>query len=348
MTISPQLAVLKSLFAIILGCAGALNAFAHDARPIYVQIHETEPGTFNVQWNAPPTMPPRALPAPALPETCQPAGERAVQQTPSAYVASQRYRCVGGLSGKRIAIRFPSINPSLTTLFQVRLSNGEQHFHVLKPGDYEWMVPDAENPFAVAKQYGWLGVEHIWIGVDHLLFVACLLFVARTPRRVLITITGFTVAHSLTLALSALELVRIPVPPVEAVIALSVVFLAVEIARGHESSLTFRYPIAVSSSFGLLHGFGFASVLREIGLPQTELPLALLFFNVGVEIGQILFVGVLIFVYLLVRKGFAAASGSAKVLGWGLHPSNLSLAASYVIGSVASYWMLQRVAGFWA
>ncbi len=114
--------------------------------------------------------------------------------------------------------------------------------------------------------------------------------IAGTWRRILITITGFTIAHSITLALSALGLVRVPIPAVEAAIALSIVFLAVEIVRGDKTSLTYRYPIAVSSSFGLLHGFGFAAVLGETGLPQTEIPAALLFFNVGVELGQIAFV----------------------------------------------------------
>ena len=331
----------------LVGCLAVAHAVAHDARPIYVQIQESEPGRFSVQWNAPPSIPPRALPAPVLPTSCQAIAESLVRQTPGGYVGGQNYRCPQGLSGTRLGIRFPSINPSLTTLFQVQLNNGERHFRVLKPGDYEWAVPDAEDPFAVANQYTWLGVEHIWIGIDHLLFVACLLFVARTPRRVLITITGFTIAHSLTLALSALELVRVPVPPVEAVIALSVVFLAVEIARGNEASLTFRYPIAVSSSFGLLHGFGFASVLREIGLPQTELPVALLFFNIGVEIGQILFVVLLAVVFLLLRKGVAAAAGSDTSASI-LRQSKVTIAASYLIGGVASFWMIQRVAGFWA
>jgi hypothetical protein len=338
---------MKKLFLFLSVVLGGSPAFAHDARPVYVQIQETESGVFNVQWNAPPSLPPRALPTPSLPTSCQAQGDPVLRQTSVAYVAERKYRCSEGLSGQQLGIRFPSINPSLTTLFQVQLSSGERHFRVLKPGDYDWTVPDAEEPLAVAKQYTWLGIEHIWIGVDHLLFVACLLFIARTPRRVLITITGFTVAHSLTLALSALELVRVPVPPVEAVIALSVVFLAVEIARGNEISLTFRYPIAVSSSFGLLHGFGFASVLREIGLPQTELPVALLFFNIGVEIGQILFVGLLIVGYLALRKGVAAAAGpDARYLD--LHPSKVTLAASYVIGGVASFWMMQRIVGFWA
>ena len=158
-----------------------------------------------------------------------------------------------------------------------------------------------EEVTTVAVQYTWLGMEHIWIGFDHLLFVLCLIWIAGSLRRILITITGFTLAHSVTLALSALQIVVLPVPPIEAVIALSVLFLATEIARGEggfngakgangaSGALTWRYPIAVSSTFGLLHGLGFAAVLNEIGLPQTELVTGLVFFNVGVEIGQVVF-----------------------------------------------------------
>ena len=322
---------MKRLFCLAIGWLVAANAHCHDARPVYVQIQETDPGVFSVQWNAPSSMPPRALPTPALPSACKATDDPVVRQTPAAYVAAQRYRCAEGLSGKPLGIRFPSINPSLTTLFQVRLMNGEQHFQVLKPGDYEWTVPDAETPFAVVKQYTWLGMEHIWIGIDHLLFVACLLFVARTPRRVLITITGFTVAHSLTLALSALQLVRVPVPPVEAVIALSVVFLAVEIARGEASSLTFRYPIAVSSSFGLLHGFGFASVLRAMELPTRDVAWSLLSFNVGVELGQLAIVVVAAWL-LAALRGWSEAAGR-----------RLAVAGSIVVILAGTFWFVERV-----
>ena len=172
------------------------------------------------------------------------------------------------------------------------------------------------------------------------------MFIAKTPRRLLFTITGFTVAHSITLALSALDLVRIPTPPVEAAIALSVVYMAWEIAKGNEHSLTHRYPIAVSSSFGLLHGFGFAAVLRDIGLPQTELPTALLFFNVGVEIGQILFIGALLAGFFLLRPVFVRVLRSARDSE--VHWRSLTIPASYAIGSIASYWMIDRVTGFWA
>ena len=201
------------------------------------------------------------------------------------------------------------------------------------------------TPFGVAREYTVLGVEHIWIGIDHLLFVACLLFIAGTTRRLLITITGFTVAHSITLALSALELVRIPTPPVEAAIALSVVFMAWEIVKGNKDSLTWRYPVAVSSSFGLLHGLGFAAVLRDIGLPQVELPTALLFFNIGVEIGQVLFVLALLLAFYLIRPVLIRVFSTARELS--MHWTTLTTPVGYVVGSLASYWMIDRVAGFW-
>ena len=335
----------RLIFAIVLALT-ALPAHPHDARPNYVQITETEANTFSVSWKVPASMPGRALPYPTLPEGCIADRQPAWQQAGAEYIGQQLFRCDAALSGRLVGIEFPIINPSLSTLYKIRLANGEEHLRILKPSETEWTVPEAEERFAVATEYTWLGVEHIWIGIDHLLFVACLLFIARTPRRLLITITGFTVAHSITLALSALDLVRIPTPPVEAAIALSVVFMAWEIVKGDETSLAYRFPVAVSSSFGLLHGFGFAAVLRDIGLPQTELPTALLFFNVGVEIGQILFVFALLAAYFILRPimvWLLQSIGDGEV-----HWSSATVPVSYVIGSVASFWMIDRIAGFWA
>ncbi len=324
---------------------GAASLLAHDARPNYVQITETEQNAFRAMWKVPASVPGGALPYPTLPEGCVAEGQPAWQFAGAEYVGQQTFHCSDSLSGRRVGIVFPIINPSLSTLYKIKLVNGAEHLRILKPSETEWTVPDAENRFAVATEYTWLGIEHIWIGIDHLLFVACLLFIAKTPRRVLVTITGFTVAHSITLALSALDLVRIPTPPVEAAIALSVLFMAWEIARGNSDSLTHRFPIAVSSSFGLLHGFGFAAVLRDIGLPQTELPTALLFFNVGVEIGQILFVLMLLAGFFMVRPALKRLLLSARdhEVRW----SSLTTPASYVIGSIASFWLIDRVSGYW-
>ena len=297
-----------------------------------------------MQWKIPATVPDAGLPTIRMPGNCTTDARLALQQAGGAYQGRLVYSCPGGLSGREISIEFPIINPSLSSLFQVRLANGEQYVRILKPEESTWTVPDAENKLAVAGQYTLLGIEHIWIGIDHLLFVTCLLLIARTARKVLITITGFTVAHSVTLFLSALDVIRIPTPPVEAAIALSVVFLAWEIVKDDETQLTFRYPVAVSTSFGLLHGFGFAAVLRDIGLPQTELPVALLFFNVGVEIGQILFVLALVAVFLATRpvlKRLLAAQDHEVHWTW------ITTPASYVIGSVASYWLIDRISGFW-
>jgi len=318
---------------------------AHDARPNYVQVTETAPNTYSVMWKVPASVPGASLPYPTFPEDCVADRQVAWREAGAEFVGQQVFACDNGLSGRAIGIRFPVVNPSLSTLYKVRFANGEEHVKILKPGQDEWVVPDAESRLGVAKEYTLLGVEHIWAGIDHLLFVACLLFVAGTPRRLLITITGFTVAHSITLALSTLDLLRIPTPPVEAAIALSVVFLAWEIAKQDDASLAYRFPVAVSASFGLLHGFGFAAVLRDIGMPQTELPTALLFFNVGVEIGQILFVLALVAAFFVLRPALTRLlkSPGDSVTHW----ESLTVPASYVIGSIASYWMIDRIAGFW-
>ncbi len=334
----------RSVLALLILFVSA-TAQAHDARPNYVQITETETNTFSVSWKVPSSMPGGALPYPTLPEDCAAERQPAWQQAGAEYVGQQVFRCQQGLSGRVVGIEFPIINPSLSTLYKIKLANGEEYLRILKPSETEWTVPDAENRFAVATEYTWLGIEHIWIGIDHLLFVACLLFIAKTSRRLLITITGFTVAHSITLALSTLDLVRIPTPPVEAAIALSVVFMAWEIAKGNDNSLAYRYPVAVSSSFGLLHGFGFAAVLRDIGLPQTELPTALLFFNVGVEIGQMLFVLALLMGFYVLRPAFVRLLRSGR--DGDVHWASLTAPASYLIGAVASWWMFERVVGFW-
>ncbi len=232
---------LRSLAATCLLLCAAL-AQAHDARPNFVEIIETETNVFSVQWKIPATVPNAALPTIRMPESCTTDARLAMQQSGGAYQGRLVYNCPDGLSGHEVRIEFPVINPSLSSLFQVRLANGEQYVKILKPEESSWTVPDAENKLAVAGQYTLLGIEHIWIGIDHLLFVTCLLLIARTARKVLITITGFTVAHSITLFLSALDVIRIPTPPVEAAIALSVVFLAWEIVKNDETQLTFPLP----------------------------------------------------------------------------------------------------------
>jgi hypothetical protein len=207
----------------------------------------------------------------------------------------------------------------------------------LVPSRASFVVPEAASGWDVAVAYLALGVEHILGGVDHLLFVLALLLLVRGFTLLLKTITAFTVAHSLTLALAALGVLNVPGAPVEAVIALSILFLASEIVRtrGGQIGLTARYPWVVAFTFGLLHGLGFAGALAEVGLPQSAIPLALLFFNVGVEVGQLLFVGAsLVVVDLIRRPRFTWPAWSWRLPAYG-------------IGSVAAFWCAERVVAFW-
>ena len=334
-----SMARLLTLVAVV----GAAAVQAHDARPNTVRILETVEGTYSVAWKVPASLAVDSLPYPTMPADCENAKAPTWRSSGGAYLGQQTFRCEESLAGRTVGIAYPGVNPSLRTIYTVEFADGAEQLRILGPDERQWVVPAAPEPFAVAVEYTRHGVVHIWIGVDHLLFVACLLFIAGTPRRLLLTITGFTVAHSITLALSALDLVRVPTPPVEAIIALSVVFLAWEIARDNADSLTQRLPVVVSVAFGFLHGFGFATVLREVGLPSSELPVALLFFNVGVEIGQILFVLALgagyVFLRTLVRWRWDGGGVPDR--------SRLAVPVSYVIGTVASFWMIERVVGFW-
>jgi hydrogenase/urease accessory protein HupE len=241
--------------------------------------------------------------------------------------------CPGGLEGRGLRVGYPLYNPSLATLFRLTKLDGTVLTQVLAPDRTTWSVPEDSTWTSVALSYLELGLRHIWTGVDHLLFVSGLLLLAGTLRRVVLAITGFTLAHSITLSLSALGLMRLPQAPVEAAIALSIIFLAYEIARPKPDGLARRYPLLVSSSFGLLHGFGFAAALREVGLPTQELALGLLCFNLGVEIGQLAFIIAVL-----------------AVFGWAMRvvrSSNLETPGSfwgYALGVPAAFWLFQRLA----
>ena len=314
---------------------------AHESRPLYVEIVEKAPNVFAVTWKIPPSALSVTSPVVVMPKVCtasaSPTGTRLVKR--------QLFRCKSDLSGERVHIEFPRYNPSISTLFRLQRLSGEKHTAIQGPKEPAWIVPDKEGSVSVAKEYATLGIEHILKGYDHLLFVACLVLIAGSWRRILVTVTGFTISHSITLALAALNLVRVPVPPVEAAIALSIVFLSTEIARERRDTLTWRYPIAVAGSFGLLHGFGFASVLGEIGLPQTEIPIALLFFNLGVEAGQVLFVALLVGVAAALAA-FGVIRRDSEIVGQGIIPPRFATPAAYIAGSLAAYWMIDRVAGF--
>ncbi len=337
---SPGLILYASRAVLLLGLS--VPVAAHESRPTYIEVAEIAPLHFRLQWKIPPTIPPSSAPVVMLPRFCEPQNQLAEFAGPDSLVRRMTYHCLRPLSGYALTIAYPGSNPAVSSLLDYRTLNRQRHIVLLGPQETKWIAPNAETTEAVAAQYALLGIEHIWTGVDHLLFLTCLLWIAGTWRRILITITGFTLAHSITLALSALDVMRLPIPPVEAAIALSIVFLATELIKGPRRSLTWRYPIAVASSFGLLHGFGFAAALAQIGLPQTELVTGLLFFNVGVEVGQIVFACAVI---LLMRALAHVSAGSRHRLQL---PVPVAVMAGYAIGALAACWLLQRGSTFWS
>jgi hydrogenase/urease accessory protein HupE len=271
--------------------------------------------------------------------------EGTVEITPrsNVYVAGARVQrwtisVPGGLEGKVITFRDLQTT-SLDVLVRIERLDGSEQLERILPIDPRFTLQPSPGAWEVVLTYTRLGVEHILLGFDHLLFVLALLMIVRGTKRLLLTITAFTVAHSITLALATLGVVNVPGPPVEAVIALSIVFVATEILhlRQGREGLAVQKPWLIAFSFGLLHGLGFAGALAEVGLPQKSIPLALVFFNVGVEIGQLLFIAVVLLVIRLASR-----------LPWPAIPQRAPVIIAYAIGAIASFWVIERTAAFWA
>lgn len=335
--------LIKKIITVSIFLILATVSWAHESRPLFVEVSEKEPGVYELQYKIPPTIPEFNLPEIGLSDAYKALDRLAVYQTESGFIKKQTFKSTIALNGALISIKYPVMNPSVASIIKVSLLNGQKFTKLLGPDELIWRVPQEESFAAVARQYSILGIKHILEGWDHLLFLICLMLVAGIGKKLWITITGFTIAHSITLALSALDVVRLPIPPVEAVIALSVVYLAVEIALQKKDSLTYRYPIAVSSSFGLLHGFGFAAVLSDIGLPQIEVVTSLLFFNVGVELGQIIFVLGILLLWLFIRKISFDKNLNSK---FKFKRVTLEKSVAYFCGCLASFWMIERLYGF--
>jgi len=271
-----------------------------------------------------------------LPKNCEDKTQPSAAFTNGAYIQRWIAFCEGGLLEKSIAIE--GLEATITdVLLRLELIGGISHSVVLTPTDNQYRVPAQASGLQVAGTYTWLGIEHILMGVDHLLFVFALLLIVKSFRRLIGTITAFTLAHSITLAGATLGFMHVPQQPVEAVIALSILFLAMEIVhgkRGHPGAAA-RWPWLVAFLFGLLHGFGFAGALAEVGLPEQAIPVALVFFNVGVELGQLLFIsGVLLFGWLLHKFKHP------KLVDWA------ETLVVYVIGGLSSFWLFERIAAF--
>lgn len=320
------------LLLLLIVCAVQTPARAHETRPALLEMTAQQAGRFAVLWKVP-TRGDRVLALkPVLPAVMTRLGPPIIQSLPGARVERSTYTTNGkSLVGERLAID-GLVAVQTDVLLRVQFASGHTFTALLKPGR-PWI--DIEGPRPI-WQAGWdyvkLGIDHILSGVDHLLFVLGLLLIVRSRVMLLKTITAFTVAHSITLALATLGYVSTPTPPLNAAIALSIFFLGPEIVRmwRGESSLTIRHPWLVAFAFGLLHGFGFASGLNTMGLPSREIVVSLLFFNLGVELGQLCFV--------LLALALARALRALE-FHW---PRWVDLVPAYAIGSLGALWTVQR------
>ena len=318
-----------------------LAASAHESRPAYLAVNETAPGQFSVLWRTPVLAGMRLPVALKLPDRAKNLKDPVVSELADSLVERRRIDAgpagLAGLAGERV--EFPGLQITITdVLVRVQMRDGTVSTTLVRPSRPWLEIATAPGSLAVARAYVLHGIEHILFEFDHLLFVLALILIVRSRRVLLWTITAFTLAHSITLSLATLGVVRVPGPPVEAMIALSIVLLACEIVRmqSGRAGWTSRWPWIVAFTFGLLHGFGFASALTEIGLPQADIPLALLSFNIGVEIGQLLFIGVVLAVLACVKRMRLPAMITRAAFP----------VASYAIGSVAAFWFIERLAGF--
>jgi HupE/UreJ protein len=310
------------------------SASAHEARPAYLEIKETAPGQFSVLWRTPVLSGMRLPVGLKIPDDVRSVKEPSVQELADSLV-ERRWIDAGptGLGGKRI--EFVGLQLTITdVLVHVEMLDGRQWITIARPSQPWVEIAASQGLGAVLGAYVVHGIQHISFGVDHLLFVLGLLLIVKDRWVLLKTVTAFTVAHSITLAIATFGYANAPVAPLNAAIALSILFLGPEIVRSWrgETSLTIEKPWIVAFLFGLLHGFGFAGALTSAGLPWKDLPIALLGFNVGVEIGQIAFV----LLVVLLERSFRQLE-----IRW---PRWVEALPGYVVGSLGAFWTIQRTA----
>lgn len=357
--------------ALLLLCLLGLSAgaWAHEVRPAYLELRQTGPESYDVLWKVPALGDEKRLGVsvafpPGTVNLSEPLGaffERA-------FIERWAVTRAGGLTGGTVLIDGLR-GTAIDVLVRLERLDGSTQLTRLTPSAPSFVVEGTPSKLQVLRSYLPLGVEHILSGVDHLLFVLALMIITRGspvelraapsgirpgPRmwplrvhgspagswRLVKTVTAFTAAHSITLSLAALGIVRVPPAPVEAVIALSIVFVAAEIVHSRQGrpGLTERAPWVVAFIFGLLHGFGFAGALSQIGLPQLDIPLALFSFNVGVEVGQLIFIACVLAVIAAGRQVTRNAAPPPPAWAWRVAP--------YAIGGVSSFWLIQRLATF--
>lgn len=312
-------------------------SLADEIRPAYLEIQSSDGKIFHVKWKVPMKNNMALGIKPLIPQSCK-STPHSFQDVGGAAIENWSMMCPDGLVGKEISIE--GLESTATdVLARVILFENTAQMYRLTPTKRSFTIEAKQSAWEVTKTYTIIGIEHILMGIDHLLFVFALLLLVNGWKRLIGTITAFTLAHSMTLAAATLGWVSVPQSPVEAVIALSILFLAVEIIHSRQGkiSLAEQYPWLIAFIFGLLHGFGFAGALKEVGLPEESIPLALLFFNVGVELGQLIFVAVVLFLGWVLKR----------VLAQNLLDKGQTI-ITYIIGGLASFWVIERTYSYWS
>jgi hypothetical protein len=315
--------------------ACAPRAVAHETRPAYLEIKETSPNCYDILWRTPVNAGMRLPILLQLPTDAKNLSTPTVQELADSLLERRSIEVEGGLGGKRID--FVGLQGTITdVLVRVEMLGGRTSTTIVHPPQSWFEVDTSQSRWAVAGAFILQGIRHISLGVDHLLFVLALIIITRGGWKLVKTVTAFTLSHSITLTAATLGFVHVPQRPVEAVIALSIVFVAAEIVRMRRGlkSITVSAPWMVAFSFGLIHGLGFAGGLSDAGLPVAHIPTALLFFSLGVETGHFLFIGVVLSVIALVLRVHIPL------------PRWAELVPPYAIGTIAMFWVIQRLAAF--
>ena len=318
------------LLLLLLFMSLASNASSHEVRPGYLDLREVAPGRYELLWKAPMAGAATVPLTPVFSAGCT-LGSKDRRPALGAVVLHTTLHCESGLRGKGLTIE--GLDAAVTdVLVRVHYLDGTGETHLLRPASPSVVLGGNRGTLARAMAFLRLGIEHIVLGLDHLLFVFGLLLIVGKNWMLVKTVTAFTIAHSITLAIATLGYASAPLMPLNASIALSILFLGPEIARvwKGKTSFTIRHPWIIAFAFGLLHGFGFASGLTSMGLPHAEIPLALLLFNVGVEIGQISF----LLLILALGRAFMVLE-----LRW---PRWVRFVPGYLVGGLGAFWTIQR------
>jgi hydrogenase/urease accessory protein HupE len=317
----------------VLSFCGASPVWAHPLAPAVLSFEPAGPRSLIMSWRAPLKRPSGQSLSPRIPEGCVSMGpaKRELSEDQSSYTEVTTLSCASAdLLGVPIHVDGFE-DSSLNAVLRIRRPSGEIRHAILDSSQRSFTLLEAETQAHSRTfwEYLQLGVDHLLLGWDHLVFVFGLMFLFGWRRRLILAVTAFTLGHSLTLALSVLELVRLPQASVEVLIALTIIVLALEIRAGHRGPV-WRHPWILPSLLGLLHGLGFASVLTDAGIPSPEIPLALLGFNLGIELAQLLLIGGSWLAYGLVRPLLPDRWRANRLL------------PAYITGSLGAFWFIER------